>query len=59
MAERARALGGELTAENGEGGGFLVDARLPYAVPGGEPPEGHPMTGVVPEAGERPREDTP
>ncbi|MFB7031060.1 MULTISPECIES: sensor histidine kinase [unclassified Streptomyces] len=39
MAERARALGGELTAENGEGGGFLVDARLPYAVPGESPRE--------------------
>ncbi|MGA5196370.1 sensor histidine kinase [Streptomyces exfoliatus] len=33
MAERARALGGELTAQNGDGGGFLVDARLPYSVP--------------------------
>ncbi|WP_435973718.1 sensor histidine kinase [Streptomyces sp. Qhu_M48] len=33
MAERARALGGELTAENGAGGGFLVDARLPFSVP--------------------------
>ncbi|GGR48802.1 two-component sensor histidine kinase [Streptomyces cinereoruber] len=33
MAERARALGGELTAGNGRDGGFLVDARLPYAVP--------------------------
>ncbi|WP_051716335.1 sensor histidine kinase [Streptomyces bikiniensis] len=33
MAERARALGGELTAGNGEDGGFLVDARLPYATP--------------------------
>ncbi|MFF0278445.1 sensor histidine kinase [Streptomyces sp. NPDC004330] len=30
MAERARALGGELTAGNGEDGGFLVDARLPF-----------------------------
>ncbi|WP_051874341.1 sensor histidine kinase [Streptomyces exfoliatus] len=33
MTERARALGGELTAQNGDGGGFLVDARLPYSVP--------------------------
>ncbi|MFC8763029.1 sensor histidine kinase [Streptomyces sp. NPDC057193] len=33
MAERARALGGGLTADNGEGGGFLVDARLPFSVP--------------------------
>ncbi|MFD3535309.1 sensor histidine kinase [Streptomyces sp. NPDC058664] len=33
MAERARAFGGELTAENVEGGGFLVDARLPLSVP--------------------------
>ncbi|MFB7545392.1 sensor histidine kinase [Streptomyces zaomyceticus] len=33
MAERARAFGGELTAENGEAGGFLVDARLPLPEP--------------------------
>ncbi|MFD7963862.1 sensor histidine kinase [Streptomyces zaomyceticus] len=33
MAERARAFGGELTAENGEAGGFLVDARLPLREP--------------------------
>ncbi|MFD3334057.1 sensor histidine kinase [Streptomyces sp. NPDC058700] len=33
MAERARALGGELTAENVDGGGFLVDARLPLTAP--------------------------
>ncbi|MFB7612173.1 sensor histidine kinase [Streptomyces gardneri] len=32
MAERARALGGELTAGNADGG-FLVDARLPLATP--------------------------
>lgn len=30
MRERARALGGELTAGPGPGGGFLVRARLPY-----------------------------
>ncbi|MFF1508442.1 sensor histidine kinase [Streptomyces sp. NPDC058326] len=40
MAERARAFGGELTAENGAGGGFLVDARLPLSVP--TVPEGDP-----------------
>ncbi|MFE0777747.1 sensor histidine kinase [Streptomyces sp. NPDC058861] len=51
MAERARALGGELTAENGEGG-FLVDARLPYSVLGESLPGGHPTTGAAP--GERP-----
>ncbi|MFH9728638.1 sensor histidine kinase [Streptomyces sp. NPDC017254] len=33
MAERARAFGGELTAENGDAGGFRVDARLPLAEP--------------------------
>ncbi|WP_328942228.1 sensor histidine kinase [Streptomyces sp. NBC_00250] len=33
MAERARAYGGELTAENGADGGFLVDARLPLTEP--------------------------
>ncbi|MEU2116893.1 sensor histidine kinase [Streptomyces sp. NPDC016459] len=33
MAERARALGGELTAQNVDGGGFLVDARLPLTAP--------------------------
>ncbi|MEV4427029.1 sensor histidine kinase [Streptomyces sp. NPDC049602] len=33
MAERARAFGGELTARNEDGGGFLVDARLPLATP--------------------------
>ncbi|MER5966748.1 histidine kinase [Streptomyces sp. NPDC002057] len=33
MAERARAFGGELTAQNGADGGFLVDARLPLSVP--------------------------
>ncbi|MER5706108.1 histidine kinase [Streptomyces sp. NPDC002122] len=32
MAERARALGGELTAGNADGG-FLVDARLPITAP--------------------------
>ncbi|MFB7353666.1 sensor histidine kinase [Streptomyces gardneri] len=32
MAERARALGGELTAGNADGG-FLVDARLPLTTP--------------------------
>ncbi|MGW6396518.1 sensor histidine kinase [Streptomyces sp. NPDC055103] len=32
MAERARALGGELTARNADGG-FLVDARLPLTPP--------------------------
>lgn len=35
MAERARAFGGELTARNGDGGGFLVDARLPLPPPTG------------------------
>ncbi|WP_243718297.1 histidine kinase [Actinomadura sp. 7K534] len=30
MRERARALGGELTAGPGPGGGFLVRARLPH-----------------------------
>ncbi len=30
MRERARALGGELTAGPGPGGGFVVRARLPY-----------------------------
>ncbi|WP_306327548.1 sensor histidine kinase, partial [Streptomyces venezuelae] len=35
MAERARAFGGELTAQNGDGGGFLVDARLPLTPPTG------------------------
>ncbi|MFD0533888.1 sensor histidine kinase [Actinomadura luteofluorescens] len=30
MRERARALGGELTAGPRQGGGFLVRARLPY-----------------------------
>ncbi|NGO67760.1 sensor histidine kinase [Streptomyces boncukensis] len=30
MRERARALGGDLTAEPGAGGGFAVRARLPY-----------------------------
>ncbi|MER6798096.1 sensor histidine kinase, partial [Amycolatopsis mediterranei] len=29
MAERARALGGELTAEPREDGGYRVRARLP------------------------------
>ncbi|WP_318207567.1 sensor histidine kinase [Streptomyces sp. SJL17-1] len=33
MAERARAFGGELSAENGDAGGFLVDARLPLPEP--------------------------
>ncbi|WP_433461557.1 sensor histidine kinase [Spirillospora sp. CA-128828] len=33
MRERARALGGELTAGPGPGGGFLVRARLPYPAP--------------------------
>ncbi|MFC8494271.1 sensor histidine kinase [Streptomyces sp. NPDC057235] len=51
MAERARALGGEPIAENGEGG-FLVDARLPYAVPGESLPGGRPTAGAAP--GERP-----
>ncbi|WP_405871221.1 sensor histidine kinase [Streptomyces zaomyceticus] len=40
MAERARAFGGELTAENGETGGFRVDARLPLP----EPPTSTPAT---------------
>ncbi|MFI8404821.1 sensor histidine kinase [Streptomyces sp. NPDC085463] len=57
MAERARALGGELTTENGEGGGFLVDARLPYAVPGSEPGSGS-ESGSESGSGENPREDT-
>ena len=36
MRERARALGGELTAGPGPDGGFLVRARLPYGKgPGG------------------------
>ncbi|MEV7374877.1 sensor histidine kinase [Streptomyces sp. NPDC090301] len=34
MAERARAFGGELTARNGDDGGFLVAARLPLSQPG-------------------------
>ncbi|MFF2308064.1 sensor histidine kinase [Streptomyces sp. NPDC058128] len=34
MAERARAFGGELTARNGDDGGFLVAARLPLSRPG-------------------------
>ncbi|MFB7411497.1 sensor histidine kinase [Streptomyces sp. NPDC056202] len=34
MAERARAFGGELTARNGDDGGFLVSARLPLSRPG-------------------------
>ncbi|MFE5943884.1 sensor histidine kinase [Streptomyces sp. NPDC056480] len=38
MAERARAFGGELTAENGADGGFLVAARLPLAEPGTSKP---------------------
>jgi signal transduction histidine kinase len=33
MAERARTFGGELTARNDDGGGFLVDARLPLTAP--------------------------
>ncbi|ROQ34752.1 signal transduction histidine kinase [Streptomyces sp. PanSC19] len=37
MAERARAFGGELTARNGDGGGFLVDARLPLTAPAPPP----------------------
>ncbi|WP_017237752.1 sensor histidine kinase [Streptomyces sp. SS] len=38
MAERARAFGGELTARNADGGGFVVDARLPLAPPGAPGP---------------------
>ncbi|WP_432148766.1 sensor histidine kinase [Streptomyces sp. bgisy029] len=38
MTERARALGGELTAGRRPGGGFTVRARLPYGVTG-EPTE--------------------
>ncbi|MFE2014088.1 sensor histidine kinase [Streptomyces sp. NPDC059491] len=38
MTERARAFGGELTAANAEGGGFLVDARLPLTPPGPQGP---------------------
>ncbi|MBX6358411.1 MAG: sensor histidine kinase, partial [Micromonosporaceae bacterium] len=30
MRERARALGGDLTAGPRPGGGFVVSARLPY-----------------------------
>ncbi|MFI8915514.1 sensor histidine kinase [Streptomyces sp. NPDC053513] len=37
MAERARAFGGELTARNGDDGGFLVDARLPLTAPAPPP----------------------
>ncbi|MFJ5141874.1 sensor histidine kinase [Streptomyces sp. NPDC088707] len=45
MAERARAFGGELTARNGDGGGFLVDARLPVPRPGApEPTASEPTT---------------
>ncbi|TDD61333.1 sensor histidine kinase [Actinomadura darangshiensis] len=36
MRERARALGGELTAGPGPDGGFRVRARLPYGVPSHE-----------------------
>jgi signal transduction histidine kinase len=36
MAERARALGGELTARN-TGSGFAVAARLPLPRPGAGP----------------------
>ncbi|MFE7582895.1 sensor histidine kinase [Streptomyces gardneri] len=48
MAERARALGGELTAGNADGG-FLVDARLPLTTPAAthtatEAPEAPPTT---------------
>lgn len=38
MRERARALGGELTAGQGPDGGFLVRARLPYRRNGASPP---------------------
>ncbi|MFI1718952.1 sensor histidine kinase [Streptomyces litmocidini] len=37
MAERARAFGGDLTARNGDDGGFLVDARLPLTAPAPPP----------------------
>ncbi|MEU1864105.1 sensor histidine kinase [Streptomyces gardneri] len=48
MAERARALGGELTAGNADGG-FLVDAHLPLTTPAAthtatEAPEAPPTT---------------
>ncbi|MFD3659797.1 sensor histidine kinase [Streptomyces sp. NPDC058659] len=41
MAERARALGGELTARNVDGG-FVVDARLPLTTPTAPAPEEDP-----------------
>ncbi|WP_406062795.1 sensor histidine kinase [Streptomyces sp. NBC_01077] len=45
MAERARAFGGELTAENGTDGGFRVDARLPLSEPTApEPTASEPTT---------------
>ncbi|MFI6420914.1 sensor histidine kinase [Streptomyces sp. NPDC050842] len=43
MAERARALGGELTARNTDAG-FLVDARLPLTTPTAPPATTAPTT---------------
>lgn len=51
MAERARALGGSLTAENTETG-FRVDARLP--LPERPEPEAEPEAGPGPEPGAGP-----
>ncbi|MFG2897394.1 sensor histidine kinase [Streptomyces zaomyceticus] len=56
MAERVRAFGGELTAENGEAGGFLVDARLPLPEP---PASTTPTTPTTPAAPTAPTAPTP
>ena len=54
MAERARALGGELTARNADGG-FLVDARLPLTTPTtASPAPAAPATPTSPEAPDAP-----
>ncbi|MFF8839853.1 sensor histidine kinase [Streptomyces sp. NPDC015130] len=53
MAERARALGGELTAGN-EADGFLVDARLPLTAPAAPFPRETPEAPKAPSAPEAP-----
>ncbi|MFI9293048.1 sensor histidine kinase [Streptomyces gardneri] len=60
MAERARALGGELTAGNADGG-FVVDAHLPLTTPAAthtatETPEA-PPTAPAPAPAPAPEED--
>ncbi|MER7621791.1 sensor histidine kinase [Streptomyces sp. NPDC126503] len=47
MTERARAFGGELTARGVPGGGFLVDARLPFRPPGPPGPPGAEAAGAA------------